>query len=539
MDTSTEHIIIEGFLQKKSKYLGIYRKRWMVLTDKYLYSYKKKQIYKSPTEKFNLSNFQDVIKGRNPVLRTWDGSFGLSSISATKKSRWFLSGSINEMMHWVDHIKCKLNQDNIQLHKNSDINQPNDVDASSRKTSNISDTSTYNIKYILDNESFTSNNTYNTDINYNMSLTTDTLNTDLDYVNDIYEGVLEIQNDEFIEYDKYNYNNYEPEEKMIMKRDSVPVQQESSLSPLSNNDSVSQYQIYDSKQFNDSYIIGDKINDGTFGSVWRIHNNELKCVKIIDLDRDVNGESENGLQMRKQAAICEYKLTQKAFNHECIGIELFIDDICSNQIESPRAYLIMPYFNGKDLFEFIDGNYEKQVNVGVYLGIFCKIMEILYELHYIYDIIHGDLKLENIMILGDENDGDNIQVKIIDYGIAKSIENYDLNGDNYIETKGCFGTKGYIAPEIYGNNKYNRKIDVFSCGVILYSMITERFLFPKGYAYYNYAQGYYYKYLKKKFKKIKRKKVFIKKLLYSCLAFDPDQRLDVKQLLQKYFDVKK
>ncbi len=39
--------------------------------------------------------------------------------------------------------------------------------------------------------------------------------------------------------------------------------------------------------------------------------------------------------------------------------------------------------------------------------------------------------------------------------------------------------KGYIAPEIYIRNQYNNKIDVFSCGVVLYSMITERFPFPK------------------------------------------------------------
>ncbi len=74
---------------------------------------------------------------------------------------------------------------------------------------------------------------------------------------------------------------------------------------------------------------------------------------------------------------------------------------------------------------------ERQVDVNLYLNIFYKILKVLYELHYIYNIIHSDLKLENIMVLGyDENDCEsyeNIQVKIIDYGIAKSIE-YDRRG---------------------------------------------------------------------------------------------------------------
>ncbi len=313
MDTSTEHIVTEGFLQKKSKYLGIYRKRWMVLTNKYLYSYKQKQKYKDSTEKFNLSKFKDVIKGRAPVLKTWDGSFGLiPSDSATKKSRWFITGSLNDMIKWIQHIKYALNNSNkenaTQQHKNSTPTP----DVSSRKTSNISDTS-YTIKYILDNVSFTSNNTYDTDINYNNSLTTDTLlllntdlNTDLDYVNDIYEGVLEIQNDTFIEYDKYSYscNNYEIEEKMAMKRDSVHMHSDS----VSQKDRQQKQSVYDSEKFNELYVIGDKINDGAFGSVWRINNEPLKCVKSIELCRDVNGinELENGLETRRHAAISEY-----------------------------------------------------------------------------------------------------------------------------------------------------------------------------------------------------------------------------------------
>ena len=83
-------------------------------------------------------------------------------------------------------------------------------------------------------------------------------------------------------------------------------------------------------------------------------------------------------------------------------------------------------------------------------------------------------------------------------------------------------------------SRYNRKIDVFSAGVVLYNMVTECCLFPKGHKYYKLSQQEYYKYLKKKFKCIKKKKTVIN-ILYSCLAFDPDERYDVKGLIQEFF----
>eukprot|EP01084_Bolivina_argentea_P204874 349940_1 len=48
MDTS--NILQEGWLEKKSKYVGAWRPRWIVVTTDTLYSYKNKKCYKDPTE---------------------------------------------------------------------------------------------------------------------------------------------------------------------------------------------------------------------------------------------------------------------------------------------------------------------------------------------------------------------------------------------------------------------------------------------------------------------------------------------------------
>eukprot|EP01083_Nonionella_stella_P060880 158772_1 len=292
----------------------------------------------------------------------------------------------------------------------------------------------------------------------------------------------------------------------------------------------------DGEVFHNKYVIGHKINEGGFGSVWKINDNALysKCVKIMELGKDEENQTR-----RRKACIREYTMTQKAFSDEIIEVELYIDNVknMTGPMRIPQAYLIMPYFEGKDLFEFIDDEeYFKNVSTNTMLHIFYKIAEKLYDLHYFKKIVHGDLKPENVMIL-QSNTSDDIEVEIIDYGIAKSIRNLSSDA-KYLKSKGHFGTKGYVAPELMKESKYNRKIDVFSAGVVLYNMVTECCLFPKGHKYYRMCEAEYYKYLKKKFKCIKKKKM-VMNILYACLAFDPDERLDVKQLIERYFHSKR
>ena len=74
-------------------------------------------------------------------------------------------------------------------------------------------------------------------------------------------------------------------------------------------------------------------------------------------------------------------------------------------------------------------------------------------------IIHRDLKLENVLLI--EN-GCNNKIKLIDFGLSTFTDNINM-------FKKC-GTPGYVAPEILADKNYGTKADVFSTGVILYSL---------------------------------------------------------------------
>lgn len=82
-------------------------------------------------------------------------------------------------------------------------------------------------------------------------------------------------------------------------------------------------------------------------------------------------------------------------------------------------------------------------------------------------IMHRDLKLENL-ILKNDGDIDNNTVKIVDFGLSSKCD-----VEAYLFWR-C-GTPGYVAPEIINSSskdttKFTPQVDVFSAGIILYTI---------------------------------------------------------------------
>jgi serine/threonine protein kinase len=75
-------------------------------------------------------------------------------------------------------------------------------------------------------------------------------------------------------------------------------------------------------------------------------------------------------------------------------------------------------------------------------------------------IAHRDIKPENILLDADGN------VKLSDFGLSKSL------GDERLTGTAC-GSPGYAAPELFSGRPYDpKKSDLWSCGVVLYVMVT-------------------------------------------------------------------
>ena len=72
MEGNTENfevIIKEGFLEKRSRFLKGWRKRWIVLTPNYMTTFKSQGNYTDPTEQIPLADFSSIFPADEELRR--------------------------------------------------------------------------------------------------------------------------------------------------------------------------------------------------------------------------------------------------------------------------------------------------------------------------------------------------------------------------------------------------------------------------------------------------------------------------------------
>lgn len=80
------------------------------------------------------------------------------------------------------------------------------------------------------------------------------------------------------------------------------------------------------------------------------------------------------------------------------------------------------------------------------------------------NIIHRDIKSANLFLTKDFD-----FIKLGDLNVAKITKN------NFAKTQ--IGTPYYLAPEIWKNNIYDYRCDIFSLGVVIYEMASLKLPF--------------------------------------------------------------
>ena len=201
------------------------------------------------------------------------------------------------------------------------------------------------------------------------------------------------------------------------------------------------------------YKIISKLGDGSYGIVYLAVNIITKqnvAMKKID---KVKENAIDDMEIKNEIEIL------KKLDHPNIVkiIEFF---------STPKAYYIITDFCAcGELYNQIKHQYTE----GQLAVLFYQVLSGLYYLHT-KNIVHRDLKLENILISEIEKDNNTNEkyfwVKIIDFGTAKIFEKNK-------NEKAVVGSSYYIAPEVLHKN-YNEKCDTWSVGVILYMLIVGR-----------------------------------------------------------------
>ena len=187
--------------------------------------------------------------------------------------------------------------------------------------------------------------------------------------------------------------------------------------------------------------------------------------------------------------------------------------------ESDNYFIVMEYCENGELFNYIVAHERLSEEETAYF--FYQLINGLDYIHH-KNIVHRDLKPENLLL----SQG-NI-LKIVDFGLS----NYYYPEEQLLSTP-C-GSPCYASPEMVCGNKYNGfKIDVWSCGIIIFAMIC-------GYLPFEDPNNEIL------FKKIMKCKVDypeylseeVLDILNKIIVIDPNKRINIEQIRQHPFYLK-
>jgi hypothetical protein len=134
--------------------------------------------------------------------------------------------------------------------------------------------------------------------------------------------------------------------------------------------------------------------------------------------------------------------------------------------EDDTYYMISKYFQGGDLRDILGGNEEKiTIKRKIYI-----IYQVSNAIMYLHErdppILHRDIKSNNVLIGYDFND-----ICLTDFGTAIfTYKDFKLLTD-------VAGTPNYMSPELFKDQEYDISSDVYSFGMLLYEIFSDRIPF--------------------------------------------------------------
>ena len=131
------------------------------------------------------------------------------------------------------------------------------------------------------------------------------------------------------------------------------------------------------------------------------------------------------------------------------------------------AFLVMEFIEGQSLREALDSG--RRFTLAETLDIMRSVLSALGYSHS-RGVIHRDIKPANLMLT---NEG---VVKVADFGVAR------IEGSSVTQTGVMVGTPAYMSPEQFLGEPVDARSDVYSCGALLYQLLTGEKPFDGGMA---------------------------------------------------------
>ena len=214
-----------------------------------------------------------------------------------------------------------------------------------------------------------------------------------------------------------------------------------------NNSTESQYQIVPritkGKYKHNDFQIMRTLGTGSFGRVHLVqstHNYRYYAMKVLKKSKII--------KLKQVEHTNDERLMLSAVNNP------FIIRMWGTFQDLNFVYMIMDYIEGGELFSLLRKSKKFPVPVAKFYA-----AEVILAIEYLHkhDIIYRDLKPENILL---DKYG---HIKLTDFGFAKYCNDVTFT---------IVGTPDYIAAEIIQTKGYNKSVDWWSLGVLIYEMLS-------------------------------------------------------------------
>jgi hypothetical protein len=204
------------------------------------------------------------------------------------------------------------------------------------------------------------------------------------------------------------------------------------------------------------YKVVALLGRGGMGCVYRVQQiflrKEYALKTLSPTDAGTKAETSwRRFQKEAQAA--------SALDHPCL---IKVHDFGT---DDGQPFFVMDFFDGETLSERIKR--EGALTLETAIAVFSKICQGLSYAHS-QGIVHRDIKPSNIMI----SRGTSLEVRIVDFGIAKFNDTEDIDLISLTKTGEVFGTPYFMSPEQCMGKSTDHRSDIYSLGCLIYESLT-------------------------------------------------------------------
>lgn len=200
------------------------------------------------------------------------------------------------------------------------------------------------------------------------------------------------------------------------------------------------------------YVKLKLIGSGSYGEVWlarRVEDGRVFVAKIMDLGKMTPRDKSYAYSEIKCLASCNHpNIIQYIEDHE----------------ENEHLLIVMEFADSGDLDRQIKSrasNNNRYFQEHEALFLFLQLCLSVDHIHS-HSMLHRDIKGANILLTSTG------LIKLGDFGFSHQ---YDDTVSGVVANTFC-GTPYYLAPELWNNQRYSKKADVWSLGVLLYEILS-------------------------------------------------------------------